>query len=154
MPNRYDLTTFSFILTSGNPGTPESLLHFWNENLVVKNIKYITYDGNPSRKRFIDLLFRNKNKEVSTLVALERLRAEMTRKTSSPILTKSSKKNKRWKRHIEFMIANYSPISLNEDNMNKLARSLILSNEPNGYLMCSSTFFLKFVLFLHWQKNV
>lgn len=29
------------------------------------------------------------------------------------------------------MIANYSPISLNEDNMNKLARSLILSNEPN-----------------------
>ena len=47
------------------------------------------------------------------------------------------------------MIANYSPISLNEDNMNKLAKSLILSNEPNGYLMCSSTFFLKFVLFLH-----
>ena len=80
MPNRYDLTPFSFILTSGNPGTPESLLHFLNENLVVKNIKYMTYDGNPSRKRFIDLLFRNKNKEVSTLVATERLRAEMTRK--------------------------------------------------------------------------
>ena len=100
MPNRYDLTTFSFILTSGNPGTPElpeSLLHFLNENLVVKNIKYITYDGNPSRKRFIDLLFRNKNKEVSTLVvldAIQRLRAEMTRKTSSPIRTKSSKKTK------------------------------------------------------------
>lgn len=54
----------------------------------------MTYDGNPSRKRFIDLLFRNKNKEVSTLVVLERLRAEMTRKTSSPILTKSSKKTK------------------------------------------------------------
>ena len=98
MPNRYDLTTFSFILTSGNPGTPESLLHFLNENLVVKNIKYITYDGNPSRKRFIDLLFRNKNKEVSTLVALERLRAEMTRKTSSPILTKSSKKKQKVKK--------------------------------------------------------
>ena len=157
MPNRYDLTTFSFILTSGNPGTPESLLHFLNENLVVKNITYMTYDGNRSWKKFIDLLFRNKNKEVSTLVvldAIERLRAEMTRKTSFPIRTKSSKKNKRWKGHMEFMIANYSPISLNEDNMNKLARSLILSNEPNGYLMCSSTFFLKFVLFLHWQKNV
>ena len=97
MPNRYDLTTFSFILTSGNPGTPESLLHFLNENLVVKNIKYMTYDGNPSRKRFIDLLFRNKNKEVSTLVvldAIERLRAAMTRKTSFPVWTKSSTKTK------------------------------------------------------------
>ena len=31
----------------------------------------MTYDGNPSRKRFIDLLFRNKNKEVSTLVVLD-----------------------------------------------------------------------------------
>ena len=54
----------------------------------------MTNDGNPSRKRFIELLFRNKNKEVSTLVALECLKAEMTRKTSFPIRTKSSKKTK------------------------------------------------------------
>lgn len=83
---------FFFYINKRKPRYTWVLAHFWNENLVVKNIKYITYDGNPSRKRFIDLLFRNKNQEVSTLVALERLRAEMTRKTSSPILTKSKSK--------------------------------------------------------------
>ena len=46
MPNCYDHTTFSFILTSGNPSTPESLPHFLNENLV----EYKVYEGNRSKK--------------------------------------------------------------------------------------------------------
>lgn len=50
--------------------------------------------GIHQEKDLLICCFETKNKEVSTLVVLERLRAEMTRKTSSPILTKSSKKTK------------------------------------------------------------